>query len=165
LIGSVAALLVSAMILFPWVLSPNSNKVLGLTDRNPASEWQRYVSTLAKALDAQCARDPVTPIIVSDSDAAFPDLLAMHALPACRIVRPTGATPMSADDVAAGIFVYERENNRAFTVPQNLTLTEADSPESGISFKKSESLHCTLLRSYSSTAGHFGFGEFRCKVA
>jgi hypothetical protein len=162
LIGSTAALLVGVVILIPWLVSPNSDKVLGLTDPNPGAEWQRYVSTFAKMLDEECASHPGTRFVVSDSDAAFPDLLAKHELPACRIVRPTGATPMSADDVAAGIFIDERENNRPFSIPHLLTLTEADSGESGISFARAQALRCTLLRSYVSTAAHFGFGEYRC---
>ena len=164
LIGSIAALLVGAVILVPWLVSPNSDKVLGLTDRNPGTEWQRYVSTFAKTLDEECANHPGVQFVVSDSDAAFPDLLAKHEVPVCRIVRPTGATPMSAGDVAKGIFIDERENNRPFSIPHALTLTEADSGESGISFSRSQALHCTLLRSYVSTAAHFGFGEYRCTV-
>ncbi|HEY5172014.1 MAG TPA: hypothetical protein VIK54_09835 [Acidimicrobiia bacterium] len=164
LVGSTAALLVAVVILIPWLVSPSSDKVLGLTDPNPGSEWQRYVSTFAKTLDEECANHPGTQFVVSDSDAAFPDLLAKHEVPVCRIVRPTGATPMSAEAVASGIFIDERENNQPFSIPHALTLTEADSGESGISFSKSQALHCTLLRAYVSTAAHFGFGEYRCTV-
>jgi hypothetical protein len=164
MIGSTAALLVAAVILIPWLVSPSSDKVLGLTATNPGTEWQRYVSTFAKMLDEECANHPGTQFVVSDSDAAFPDLLAKHEIPVCRIVRPTGATPMSAEAVASGIFIDERENNQPFSIPHALTLTEADSGESGISFSTSQSLQCTLLRSYESTAKHFGFGEYRCTV-
>jgi hypothetical protein len=162
LIGSTAALLVGVVILIPWLISPSNDKVLGLTDPNPAAEWQRYVSTFAKTLAEECAGHPGTRFVVADSDAAFPDLLARHELPACRIVRPTGATPMSAEDVAAGIFVDERENNHRFSIPHAVTFTEADSGELGVSFSRAQSLRCALLRSYISTAAHFGFGEYRC---